>query len=74
MDVGFSWKDKDKFRLVLQLTSGLKVNKEVYQPVDEWFIDNFIPQKNPKLTINNALRMPRELETKHLNANPDEAD
>ena len=74
MDIGFSWKTKDEFCLVLQFTSGLKVNKEVYEPVNQWFIDNFIPQKTPELTLKNALRMARELETKHLNANPDEVD
>ena len=74
IDVGLSYQDKDEFCLVLQFTSGLKVNKEVYEPVNTWFIDNFIPQKTPELTINNALRMARELETKHLNFNPDEAD
>ena len=74
MNVGFSMQDKEEFRIVLQFTSGLKVNKEVYEPVNEWFIDNFIPQKTPDLTIENALRMARKLEKKHLNANPDETD
>ena len=74
MNVGFSMQDKEEFRIVLQFTSGSKVNKEVYEPVNEWFINNFIPQKTPDLTIKNALRMARKLEKKHLNANPDETD
>ena len=69
--VDFDW--NNDFKLILQFTSGLKV-KEVNESLNDWFIWNYIPRKTTELRINIALRMARELEAKHLNANPDKVD